>query len=149
MQATLVPGQNDNMGQPVGVIDIGSNSVRLVVYDALTRAPTPIFNEKAMCGLGRNVAITGRLPEDGVAQALSAMRRFRALADLMGVTRLYTVATAAARPTSRSLRQLPTADRSPTRRAARRATARTSKVASRRRGSAWRARRWSSPMVRR
>lgn len=100
MQATLVPGQNDNMGQPVGVIDIGSNSVRLVVYDALTRAPTPIFNEKAMCGLGRNVAITGKLPEDGVEQALSAMRRFRALADLMGVTRLYTVATAAARNAS-------------------------------------------------
>ena len=97
MQATLVPGQNDNMGQPVGVIDIGSNSVRLVVYDALTRAPTPIFNEKAMCGLGRNVAITGRLPEDGVEQALSSMRRFRALADIMGVSKLYTVATAAAR----------------------------------------------------
>ncbi|MCA0425166.1 MAG: exopolyphosphatase, partial [Proteobacteria bacterium] len=80
MQAALVPEQRDNMGRPVGVIDIGSNSVRLVVYDALSRAPTPIFNEKSLCGLGRNVAITGRLPEDGVVQALAAMKRFRALA---------------------------------------------------------------------
>ena len=44
--------------QPIAVIDIGSNSVRLVVYEALTRAPTPIFNEKALCGLGREVLST-------------------------------------------------------------------------------------------
>ena len=87
----------DNMSQPVGVVDIGSNSVRLVVYDRLSRAPTPIFNEKAMCGLGRNVAITGLLPEDGVAQALSSLRRYRALADVIGVPTLWAVATAAAR----------------------------------------------------
>lgn len=97
MQAALVPEQHDNMSQPVGVVDIGSNSVRLVVYDALSRAPTPIFNEKSLCGLGRNVAISGKLPEDGVIQALSAMRRFRALSDVMGVRKLYPVATAAAR----------------------------------------------------
>ncbi|NJL50883.1 MAG: exopolyphosphatase, partial [Blastochloris sp.] len=52
------------MGPPVAVIDIGSNSVRLVVYEALSRAPTPVFNEKALCGLGRNVAITGWLDAD-------------------------------------------------------------------------------------
>lgn len=97
MLATLFSGPNDNMDRPIGVVDIGSNSVRLVVYDSLSRAPTPIFNEKSLCGLGRNVAITGRLPEDGVAQALSAMRRFRALADVIGVERLLSVATAAAR----------------------------------------------------
>ena len=87
----------DNIGQPVGVIDIGSNSVRLVVYDQLSRAPTPIFNEKAMCGLGRDVAITGLLPEDGVQQALSSMRRFRAIADVIGVPTIWPLATAAAR----------------------------------------------------
>ena len=40
-------------GPPIAVIDIGSNSVRLVVYEGLTRSPTPLFNEKALCGLGR------------------------------------------------------------------------------------------------
>jgi exopolyphosphatase/guanosine-5'-triphosphate,3'-diphosphate pyrophosphatase len=97
MQAAFTPGTRDNIRKPVGVIDIGSNSVRLVVYDAVTRAPTPIFNEKALCGLGRNVSITGELPEDGVRQALSSIRRFRALADIIEVDRLYPVATAAAR----------------------------------------------------
>jgi len=42
-----------NHGPPIAVIDIGSNSVRLVVYEGLTRSPTPIFNEKVLCGLGR------------------------------------------------------------------------------------------------
>lgn len=100
MLAAFHPGERDNIRRPVGVVDIGSNSVRLVVYDGVTRAPTPIFNEKALCGLGRNVAITGKLPEDGVLQALSAIRRFKALADVIEVERLYPVATAAARHAS-------------------------------------------------
>ncbi|HRK24501.1 MAG TPA: Ppx/GppA phosphatase family protein [Beijerinckiaceae bacterium] len=100
MLATLFSGPNDNMDRPVGVVDIGSNSVRLVVYDALCRTPTPIFNEKSLCGLGRDVALTGRLPEDGVEQALSAMKRFRALADVIGVGTLHALATAAARDAS-------------------------------------------------
>ena len=48
-------------GPPIAVIDIGSNSVRLVVYEGLTRSPTPIFNEKVLCGLGREVQSTGLL----------------------------------------------------------------------------------------
>ena len=83
--------------QPIAVIDIGSNSVRLVVYEALTRAPTPIFNEKALCGLGREVLSTGRLAQDAVEKALSALRRFRALCDAMQVGALYALATAASR----------------------------------------------------
>ena len=47
--------------RPVAVVDIGSNSVRLVVYDGLRRSPTPVFNEKILCGLGKGVAITGKL----------------------------------------------------------------------------------------
>ena len=50
-----------NHGPPIAVIDIGSNSVRLVVYEGLTRSPTPIFNEKVLCGLGREVQTTGLL----------------------------------------------------------------------------------------
>ena len=82
---------------PVAVVDIGSNSVRLVVYEGATRAPTPLFNEKVLCGLGRSIATTGRLGADAVARALRALRRFRALIDQMGVTRIEAIATAAAR----------------------------------------------------
>ena len=46
-------------GEPVAIVDIGSNSVRLVAYESLNRAPTPTFNEKVLCGLGRGVATTG------------------------------------------------------------------------------------------
>ncbi len=82
---------------PVAVVDIGSNSVRLVVYEGATRAPTPLFNEKVLCGLGRALASTGRIGADAVARALRALRRFRALIDQMGVTRIDAIATAAAR----------------------------------------------------
>jgi exopolyphosphatase/guanosine-5'-triphosphate,3'-diphosphate pyrophosphatase len=84
-------------GPPVAVIDIGSNSVRLVVYEGLTRAPTPIFNEKELCGLGRQVQSTGLLAKDAVEEALQALRRFRALCDTLQVKRLWVIATAACR----------------------------------------------------
>lgn len=82
---------------PVAIVDIGSNSVRLVAYAALARALTPVFNEKAMCGLGRGVVTTGRLPEDGVRKALAALRRYKALCETMGVSNIEVIATAAAR----------------------------------------------------
>ncbi|WP_029355513.1 Ppx/GppA phosphatase family protein [Bosea sp. 117] len=87
-------------GEPIAVIDIGSNSVRLVVYERLSRSPTPIFNEKALCGLGREVMTTGRLNPEAVEKALAALRRFRALCDRMGVGTLRVLATAAARDAS-------------------------------------------------
>lgn len=83
--------------KPVAIVDIGSNSVRLVAYDGLSRAPTPIFNEKILCGLGRGVVTTGRLPKDGVAKALAALRRFRVLCDGMRIADVHVLATAAAR----------------------------------------------------
>lgn len=84
-------------GAPMAVIDIGSNSVRLVVYDGICRSPTPIFNEKVLCGLGRSVATTGRLTDSAVEKALAALRRFRALCDVMRVQDVKVLATAAAR----------------------------------------------------
>jgi exopolyphosphatase/guanosine-5'-triphosphate,3'-diphosphate pyrophosphatase len=87
-------------GPPIATIDIGSNSVRLVVYEGLTRSPTPVFNEKAMCGLGKSVAISGKLDVNAVQKALAALRRFRTLCDTMGVETLYVLATAAARDAS-------------------------------------------------
>ena len=83
--------------RPVAVVDIGSNSVRLVVYDGVRRSPTPIFNEKVLCGLGKGVAITSRLNEAAITRALAALRRFRALVKQMGVKQVFAVATAAAR----------------------------------------------------
>jgi len=84
-------------GEPVAIVDIGSNSVRLVAYEALGRALTPIFNEKVLCGLGRGVATTGFLSEDATAKALGALQRFRVLCRTMGIANLRAVATAAVR----------------------------------------------------
>jgi exopolyphosphatase/guanosine-5'-triphosphate,3'-diphosphate pyrophosphatase len=81
----------------VAVIDVGSNSLRLVVYDGLGRAPAVLFNEKVLCGLGRGLASTGRLNPQGVALAIETLERFVALARAIGVSRLDVVATAAAR----------------------------------------------------
>jgi exopolyphosphatase/guanosine-5'-triphosphate,3'-diphosphate pyrophosphatase len=92
----LAQGRIDH-GRPIAVIDIGSNSVRLVIYEGLTRAPTPIFNEKVLAGLGREVQTTGLLAADAVEKALAALRRFRALCDIGGIKRLWCVATAACR----------------------------------------------------
>lgn len=82
---------------PVGVVDIGSNSVRLVVYDGISRAPSVVFNEKALCAIGRNMVSTGKLDPDGIARALEALARFAAIADGLGVVRIEAAATAAAR----------------------------------------------------
>ncbi|UMY17087.1 exopolyphosphatase [Methylobacterium organophilum] len=82
---------------PVAIVDIGSNSVRLVAYDGLTRAPAPLYNEKVLCGLGRNVLSTGRLNGEAVKRALAALARFRVLCDTMKVGQLFVLATAAAR----------------------------------------------------
>ncbi len=81
----------------VAVIDIGSNSVRLVVYESLTRSLVTLFNEKTLCGLGREVQTTGLLAPDAVAKALTSLRRFRALCRVMKVGRVYAIATAACR----------------------------------------------------
>lgn len=84
----------------VAVIDIGSNSVRLVVYEAMERSLVSIFNEKTLCGLGREVQSTGLLAADAVGKALTALRRFHALCRVMKVGRVYAIATAACRDAS-------------------------------------------------
>lgn len=84
-------------GARVAVIDIGSNSMRLVVFDALKRAPAPMFNEKVFCGLGRGLKLTGSLSEEGVELALTNLVRFTRLAHSMGAENLALLATAAVR----------------------------------------------------
>jgi exopolyphosphatase/guanosine-5'-triphosphate,3'-diphosphate pyrophosphatase len=85
---------------PVAIIDIGSNSVRLVVYSGARRAPSVIFNEKVMAGLGREMGETGALGEEAQARALAALERFGLLTRQMGAVRTRTVATAAVREAS-------------------------------------------------
>lgn len=93
------PGRLDGDGA-LAVIDIGSNSVRLVVYERLCRSPTALFNEKALCGLGRGMTRTGKLDPEAVATALAAIRRFRALIDQMRVRTTHVLATSAPREAS-------------------------------------------------
>ena len=81
----------------VAVVDIGSNSVRLVVYDAPARLPIPMFNEKAICALGLGLDKSGKLNPDGVVAALDSVNRYVGLSRAMGVERLEMVATAAVR----------------------------------------------------
>lgn len=84
----------------VAIIDIGSNSVRLVVYDGTARLPAILFNEKVMAGLGRSLAATGSIDEAALTMATTALARFASLAREMAVDTIRTVATAAVRDAS-------------------------------------------------
>ncbi len=79
------------------VIDIGSNSVRLVVYESLKRAPYVIFNEKILCGLGRGLQESGLMLDDAMDSAIESLKRFRLMLDKMSVKNFRVVATAAVR----------------------------------------------------
>jgi len=81
----------------VGVVDVGSNSVRMVVFDGAARSPAYFYNEKIMCGLGKGLAETGRLNPEGRKRALAALKRFALLAKGMEIETLTVVATAATR----------------------------------------------------
>ncbi|MEO1019699.1 MAG: hypothetical protein AAFY56_18710, partial [Pseudomonadota bacterium] len=82
---------------PFAIIDVGSNSIRLVVYRSLSRAPLQLFNEKSSCGLARGLAKTGRLNPEGIDCALSSLDRFCRIARGFGAQAIDIVATAAAR----------------------------------------------------
>lgn len=98
MATLLFPGRRTRAAASdrTAVIDIGSNSIRLVVYQGPPRLPAILFNEKVMAGLGRGLAETGRIAEDSLAQAHEALARFAWLAREMGAE-VRTVATAAVR----------------------------------------------------
>ncbi len=83
-----------------GVVDLGSNSVRLVVYEGDSRNPMPIFNEKAVPRLGLGLQSSGRLNEEGVSRALLVMRRYYLIAKAMGADPFEVLATAAVRDAS-------------------------------------------------
>jgi exopolyphosphatase / guanosine-5'-triphosphate,3'-diphosphate pyrophosphatase len=84
----------------IGIIDLGSNSLRLAIFERHGAALFPVLNEKVMCGLARGIGTSGRLNRDGVALALVNLKRFTALAAAVGVDDLTVLATAAVRDAS-------------------------------------------------
>lgn len=81
----------------LGVVDVGSNSIRLVIFEDDARSPDYVFNEKVICKLGQGLGETGRLNPEGREKAMSALRRFTGLARLMGAREVISVGTAALR----------------------------------------------------
>lgn len=88
--------------QPVAVLDIGSNSVRLVVYERHARSLTPLYNEKSSCALGRGLAQSGRLAYENIDRALMAIQRFALVVKLMKAGTVHVLATSAVRDASNS-----------------------------------------------
>ncbi len=83
--------------RPIAVVDIGSNSVRLVVFDGLKRQPLALHNEKATCELGRGLELTGRLEPAAIERAVASVTRFVGIARGWGARRVALLATAAVR----------------------------------------------------
>ncbi|WP_324827007.1 Ppx/GppA family phosphatase [Qipengyuania zhejiangensis] len=82
---------------PRAVIDIGSNTVRLVIYEGTARAPEVVWNEKVAARLGRDLSVTGRIPPEAEDEALAAIARYALIIADLGIEDVQTVATAAAR----------------------------------------------------
>jgi exopolyphosphatase / guanosine-5'-triphosphate,3'-diphosphate pyrophosphatase len=93
-------GQGPAEQRRAAIIDIGSNSVRLVVYAGPARAPTPVFNEKLMVGLGSGLASSGSIEPKPYRRAMAGLARFKALTEAMEIRDLRCVATAAVRDAS-------------------------------------------------
>lgn len=89
--------QHKDARDRMAVIDVGSNSVRMVVYDGGGRAPNHLFNEKALCGLGASIQETRKLDSEGWRKAVHTLLRYRDLCDRFGVTKIQALATAAVR----------------------------------------------------
>ena len=70
---------------PVAIVDIGSNSVRLVIYESQSRVAATLQNEKSICAIGRDMVTSGRLHAEGCTAALEALSRFRMIADGLNV----------------------------------------------------------------
>ncbi|MFT4014119.1 MAG: Ppx/GppA family phosphatase [Paracoccus sp. (in: a-proteobacteria)] len=94
---SLFEGASERALSRVGVVDVGSNSIRMVVFDGAARSPAYFYNEKVMAGLGQGLASTGMLNPEGVRRGMAALKRFAALAEGMGIKPLTCVATAAVR----------------------------------------------------
>jgi exopolyphosphatase/guanosine-5'-triphosphate,3'-diphosphate pyrophosphatase len=90
------PSRQDRVA-PIAVIDIGSNSIRLVIYASGGRYPFPLFNERSNCRLGEGLGADGMLQPERISVALAALSRFAGIMKSMGVATIHAVATAAVR----------------------------------------------------
>jgi len=79
------------------IIDLGSNSIRMLIYDNLLNSQIPIFNEKAICELGKNLDKTGKLDPKGSDFALSVLQRFKRILSNLKVKKFKIIGTAAIR----------------------------------------------------
>ena len=94
----------------IGLIDIGSSSIRLVIYRAGGRLPHPQFNERDVCRLGEGLAETGMLNQDRVDQALTTLRRFAQIMEASGLDEIKAFATEAVRKAQNSSEFIDTAE---------------------------------------
>ncbi len=85
---------------PYGLLDMGSNSLRLVIYEPRFPWPRVYLDEKTMAALGHGLAETGRLDPRNQSIALESLKRFSALVRSTKVARVDAVATAAVRDAS-------------------------------------------------
>lgn len=90
----------DRKYEKIAIMDIGSNSIRLMIYEGLGAVPLPVFNEKSQCALAHNLAQTGKLPPEGVKKAMVAIGRYAAIIKAMGIKKYIAMATAAVREAS-------------------------------------------------
>ena len=93
----LLPQLDERRLSKIAVLDVGSNSVRLVIFDGAARSPSYFYNEKLMCRLGQGLSMTGYLNPEGKERAIVAIRRFKFLTKSMGISEVTAVATAAVR----------------------------------------------------
>ncbi len=95
-----VPVRKKHGSQRTAIVDIGSNSIRLVVYQGPVRVPAILFNEKVMAGLGKELSTTGAIAKDSMMLALRGLKRFHRLCMEMEVDSIKCFATAAVRDAS-------------------------------------------------
>lgn len=95
-----MPNELQSQDNYFAVLDIGSNSVRFVVYTNIARTPDTVFNEKVLCGLGKEIGSSGAMDQKAMDKAIAAIKRFAALSRQMKVKNTYSFATAAVRDAS-------------------------------------------------
>ncbi|HMO42687.1 MAG TPA: Ppx/GppA family phosphatase, partial [Phenylobacterium sp.] len=93
----MSPSATETDNRQTAVIDVGSNSVRLVIYRLEGRAIWTVYNEKVLAGLGRDLGETGKLSPEGKDLAVTALRRFKAILQDWAPGDVVAVATAAIR----------------------------------------------------
>ncbi len=81
----------------LAIIDIGSNSIRMLIYDDFTSSRVPFFNEKAVCELGKNLDKSKKLHKSGKIYALKVLKRFSEILNVSKINNLKIIATAVLR----------------------------------------------------